>query len=186
MIIIAGERRAAFRVDALLDEREIVVRRLGSRVRRAAFVSGAALLGNNDVALVLDVAHLVHLARPGRSAAAVEAEPPRRRILVVGDSITTRQLMRSILETAGYDVTVAADGQEAWDRITAGASFDLIVSDIECRASTASRCWPASAPCPGPRGSRSSSSRRSPATSSAGALEPERKNDSKNEGCAIG
>ncbi|APR85446.1 Signal transduction histidine kinase CheA [Minicystis rosea] len=131
VVIVAGERRAAFRVDTLLDEREIVVRKLGSRVRRAAFVSGAALLGNNDVALVLDVADLVHLARPGRSAAAAEAEPPRRRILVVDDSITTRQLMRSILETAGYEVTVAADGQEAWDRITAGASFDLVVSDIE-------------------------------------------------------
>ena len=54
----------------------------------------------------------------------------RTRILVVDDSITTRTLERNILEGHGYDVTVASDGQEAWDTVQRGR-FDLVVTDIE-------------------------------------------------------
>jgi two-component system chemotaxis sensor kinase CheA len=79
---------------------------------------------------VLDVADLVRLARPAQTLEAVEA-PQRRRVLVVDDSVTTRQLERSILEAAGYEVDVARDGQEAWDRLAAGEVFDLVVSDVE-------------------------------------------------------
>ncbi len=74
VVIVAGERRAAFRVDALLDEREIVVRRLGARVRRAAFVSGAALLGNSDVA----ARARRRRSRPPRPTWADGAAPPSR------------------------------------------------------------------------------------------------------------
>ena len=130
VLLAAGDRRVALRVDALTEERDVVIRPLGARVRRAAFVSGATVIGDGEVALVLDVADLVRLARPAQSQEAVAA-PRRMRLLVVDDSVTTRQLERSILEGAGYEVAVARDGQEAWEQLAAGEVFDLVVSDVE-------------------------------------------------------
>ena len=130
VLLAAGDRRVALRVDALVEERDVVIRPLGARVRRSAFVSGATVIGDGEVALVLDVADLVRLARPAQSQEAVEA-PRRLRLLVVDDSVTTRQLERSILEGAGYEVAVARDGQEAWEQLASGEVFDLIVSDVE-------------------------------------------------------
>ena len=55
-----------------------------------------------------------------------------QRVLVVDDSITTRTLIRSILETAGYEVEAAVDGRDAWDRMQASAEgYELIVSDVD-------------------------------------------------------
>ena len=54
----------------------------------------------------------------------------RKRLLVVDDSVTTRTLLKSILETAGYDVVSANDGQEAFDMLSE-YEFDLIVSDVD-------------------------------------------------------
>ncbi|MEP7121228.1 MAG: response regulator [Byssovorax sp.] len=130
VVLAAGDRRVALRVDALIEERDVVIRPLGARVRRSAFVSGATVIGDGEVAPVLDVADLVRLARPAQTVEAVEARQ-RKRVLVVDDSVTTRQLERSILEAAGYEVDVARDGQEAWDRLAAGEMFDLVVSDVE-------------------------------------------------------
>jgi two-component system chemotaxis sensor kinase CheA len=58
------------------------------------------------------------------------AETVRRRLLVVDDSATIRALEKSILEAAGYDVAVAADGQEAW-QLLLETGADLVVSDVE-------------------------------------------------------
>lgn len=132
VVLAVGERRVAFRVDALLEEREVVVKPLDGRVRRAAFVSGAAVFGDGDVVIVLDAADLTRLARPAASAApSDERRAARRRVLVVDDSVTTRQLERTILESAGYDVAVAQDGQAAWDLLAADERFDAVVSDVE-------------------------------------------------------
>ena len=96
VVVAAGERRAAFRVDELLAQRELIVRLLGGRVRRAALVSGGAIVDNGEVALVLDPSALVGAAHPSARAVAAPS-PSRRRVLVVDDSITTRQLQKTIL-----------------------------------------------------------------------------------------
>ena len=131
VVIAAGERSVAVRVDELFDERELVVRPLGSRVRRAAFVAGAVPGERGEVMLLLDAADLAS-ARPGLRP---EADAPRRRrrVLVVDDSLTTRQLERAMLEAAGYDVRVAEDGARAW-LLLESERFDLVVSDIEMPA----------------------------------------------------
>ncbi|EYF04593.1 hybrid sensor histidine kinase/response regulator [Chondromyces apiculatus] len=140
VVVAAGDRRAAFRVDALLDYHEVIVRPLGGRVRRAALVSGAAVLGDGELALVLDAADLVKTAQPAAVTehAADAATLARRRILVVDDSVTTRQLERTILEAAGYDVTLAHDGQHAWEMLAdvdasghGQGRVDAVLSDIE-------------------------------------------------------
>ena len=55
---------------------------------------------------------------------------PRKRVLVVDDSITVREVERQVLRHHGYDVSVAVDGQEGWNLVRAGA-FDLVVSDVD-------------------------------------------------------
>jgi two-component system chemotaxis sensor kinase CheA len=136
VVIGAGEGQMAFVVDELLAEQEIVVKALGSRIRRLRHVSAATLLPSGAVALVLNAANLVRTALTRKSpgsfiAPAIhDGKPPRRRLLVVDDSVTTRTLEKSILEAAGYEVTVAADGRAAW-QLLQERSFDLLVSDVE-------------------------------------------------------
>jgi two-component system chemotaxis sensor kinase CheA len=99
------------------------------------YVSGATLLPSGQIALVLNAASLVRsaLERPAtarRTEASEAAAPPRKRLLVVDDSLTTRTLELSILETAGYEVLTAADGQAAWQLLQEQGA-DLLVADIE-------------------------------------------------------
>jgi two-component system chemotaxis sensor kinase CheA len=130
IVLAVGERRLAVRVDALIDEREVVARPLGNRVVRTPYVATATVLGDGEIALVLDSVDLVRSARAAKRTVQAEAEAARR-ILVVDDSVTTRQLERSILEAAGYEVVLAVDGQNAWEILASGQRFDAIVSDIE-------------------------------------------------------
>jgi two-component system, chemotaxis family, sensor kinase CheA len=129
VIVGSGERRAAVAVEGFADERDLVVRSPSAHLRRAPFVAGVTLLDDGEVAVVVDVAELVYGGR-ARSPQRGEATPKRRRVLVVDDSITTRQLVRSILEAAGYEVVVAHDGEQAWTLLT-NAAVDVVVSDIE-------------------------------------------------------
>jgi two-component system chemotaxis sensor kinase CheA len=131
VVVAVGDRRAALRVDALIDEREVVLKPAGARLRRAAFVAGAIILSNGEVALVLSVADLIDALRPARPRATGRPPERRQRLLVVDDSITTRQLERTILESAGYEVALAVDGQDAWEQLSSGEGFDLVVSDLE-------------------------------------------------------
>jgi two-component system chemotaxis sensor kinase CheA len=135
LIVRAGDRRVVFVVDELLAEQAVVVKKLGARIRRLRLVSAATVLPSGHVALVLNAAHLVRAAL-GQAGARPLAAPPapaaaaRKRILVADDSLTTRTLEKSILEAAGYDVQVAADGQAAWQLLHERGA-DLLVSDVD-------------------------------------------------------
>jgi two-component system chemotaxis sensor kinase CheA len=134
LIVAAGDRRMAFVVDELLAEQEIVVKNLGARLRRVPHVAGATILPSGRIALVLNAANLVRsaLARaPGRAlAASAGPAPAKKRVLIVEDSVTTRTLEKTILEAAGYEVAVAADGADGW-RLLQERGADLLVADIE-------------------------------------------------------
>lgn len=138
MILSAAGRRLAIAIDDLVEEREIVVRPLEhAGDEAAAHFSGAALIDGTQVALVLNAGALVtasgrsgargHAMGLGREASAA---PRQWHILVVDDSITTRTLEQSVLGAAGYRVTTAVDGVDAW-RIVQGGGVDLVVSDVE-------------------------------------------------------
>ncbi len=132
VVLASAERRIAYMVDALGDLRDVVIKPLGPRVRRSGLVTGAALVGEGEVACVLDAAGLARHGRAEESTPRlVESTRRAATVLVVDDSVTTRQLLRSILESGGYDCTIAEDGEAAWHRLTAGDAFDLVVSDIE-------------------------------------------------------
>ena len=129
VIIVSGGRRIAVAVSALEDERDVVVRSAPSRVRRVHGLAGVTMLEDGEVALVIDIAAVVAGAR-GRVAIAAAGETSRRRILIADDSVTTRQLMRSILSSAGYEVIVATDGEQAWEMLTTNL-VSAIVSDVD-------------------------------------------------------
>src|SRR5262249_21199952 len=95
------------------------------------------ILDDGSPVLIADVEDLVRsmdqfiqgnsLRRCDRADQAAEA---RKRVLVVDDSITVREVERQLLRNHGYDVTVAVDGQEGWNTVRAG-HFDLVISDVD-------------------------------------------------------
>jgi two-component system chemotaxis sensor kinase CheA len=134
VVLSAGDQMAALAVDELLAEQEVVVKSLGPRLRRVRHFGGATVLPSGRVALILSPSDLVASTcapspRP-RVAAAQPQAAPQRRLLVVDDSVTTRALVKSILEAAGYAVTTAPDGAEAW-RLLQERGAELIVADVE-------------------------------------------------------
>lgn len=133
-LLHAGTRRLAVVVDDLIAEQEIVTRPIAALRAPLSHLSGAAMLSTGHIALVLDAAAVVSAGlglRPGRSVVApAPAVSDRCRILVVDDSLTTRTLEQSILETAGYEVRTAVDGADAW-RVLQDKGSDLVVADVE-------------------------------------------------------
>lgn len=134
VVLGAADQRIAFAVDAVLDEQEVLVKRLGKPLLRVRNIAGATVLGSGQVAPILNVTDLLKSARrAGRVAlrVAAGAKPVEARmVLVAEDSITSRMLIKSILESAGYDVKTAVDGMDAFTLLRA-EKFDLLVSDVE-------------------------------------------------------
>lgn len=135
LVAVSGHRRLALRVDALLGEREIMVKPLGGQLRRVRNVAGVTVLGDGRLAPILHVPDLIasglDAKRSGPGARPAPAEPPRpRSVLVVEDSVTSRMLLKGILESAGFRVATAVDGVEALTRLRE-ARPDLVVSDVQ-------------------------------------------------------
>jgi two-component system chemotaxis sensor kinase CheA len=135
VILGAGGERMAFAVDALLDEQEVLVKQLARPLVRVRHIAGATVLGSGRVAPILKISDLLKSAKtagsPARIVAGVKPAPARTQsILVVEDSITSRLLLKGILESAGYRVKTAVDGLEAFTTLRT-ETFDLVVSDVE-------------------------------------------------------
>ncbi|MEI6313942.1 MAG: hybrid sensor histidine kinase/response regulator, partial [Syntrophus sp. (in: bacteria)] len=137
LIVSLVEKRVALRVDAFLSTQQIVVKPLGSQLRKLRNISGVTILGDGQLVTVINVADIMKSIHSRAVTAAalpiVTRESQRRHVLVVDDSITTRTLEKHILENAGYDVSALVDGQEAWDWLRSSDKRlpDLVVSDID-------------------------------------------------------
>ncbi len=135
LVLGAGPARMAFQVDEVLGAQEVLVKPLGPQLVRVRNVAGACVLGTGRVVPVLNVSDLTKAAVRLSAAPHAPATEPleqveQRSVLVVEDSITARALLRNILESAGYRVTTAVDGADAYATLKTGA-FDLVVSDVE-------------------------------------------------------
>jgi two-component system chemotaxis sensor kinase CheA len=98
-------------------------------------ITGATVLGSGEVAPILNIPDLLKSARSAGAAVRTSApnqQPaaPARKILVAEDSITSRMLLKGILESAGYEVKTAVDGIDAFTALRA-EHFDVLVSDVE-------------------------------------------------------
>jgi len=136
VVLSLGLTRVAFRVEEILGEQEVLVKGLGPQLARVRNVAGASVLGTGQVVPVLNVPDLMKSAvnLVGAPLAPVAVDKPeageKRSILVVEDSITSRALLKNILESSGYNVATAVDGVDAYTTLKTGA-FDLVVSDVE-------------------------------------------------------
>lgn len=134
IVLGTGHKHVAFQVDEILGEQEVLVKTLGRQLARVRNVAGASVLGTGQVVAVLNVPDLlksaVKQAAPPPVAAATHGVAAKQSILVVEDSITSRALLKNILESAGYLITTAVDGVDAYTTLKTG-TFDLIVSDVE-------------------------------------------------------
>ncbi len=142
VIVGSGDRQACFLVDELIDELDVVVKNLGPLLGKVDTAIGATILGNGRVVVILDMPSLLAEARNrstrGQLGRAWQVAKAAKKpcILVVDDSITTRELEKSILENAGYEVEIAMDGLEALGKLEqqlqAGEQrYDLVIADIE-------------------------------------------------------
>jgi two-component system chemotaxis sensor kinase CheA len=115
-------------VEALGETREVIVHPLPSAAGACPFAAGAAFDALGDPELVLDLngLHMLHAA-PSEAAAAPTAHKP---LLIIDDSLTTRMLEQSILETAGYAVDLASSGEEGLSKLREG-SYGLVIVDVE-------------------------------------------------------
>lgn len=133
LVVASGGRSVALSVEELVDERELVIHKLPARVARAHYVSGATLLSGGRVAPVLHGSELAEAALsnvPRGASSIFKGEQRQKRLLVADDSLTTRALIKSILEDAGYLVEAARDGGEAL-RMLSEQPYDLVVSDVQ-------------------------------------------------------
>lgn len=133
VVVEHNDERLALTVDDYIEETELVVRPLDGVAGAGELpLGGAALLTTGRIALVVSVPDLFRRASGNEERIRLRSpeRTPTQRILVVDDSITTRTLEQSVLETAGYEVLTAVDGQAAWE-ILQRHGADLLLSDVE-------------------------------------------------------
>jgi two-component system chemotaxis sensor kinase CheA len=130
VVVQAGPRLVAVGADRLAGTSDVVVRPLPSFVEVEPAVAGAALDAEGNPRLVLDPAGLLAAVAGGASAPEPGAPAGRPPILVVDDSLTTRMLEQSILQSAGYEVELAVSAEEALEKVRA-RRFGLFVVDVE-------------------------------------------------------
>ncbi|HTB22550.1 MAG TPA: response regulator [bacterium] len=130
VVVWSGAGEAVLGVDRIVGIRESVVQPMPELSPRPRFASGASLDAAGAACVVLDPEGLVEEARLMRGSPAPGSLAAAPRILVVDDSLTTRMLEQSILETAGYRVELASSGEEGLAKARQ-ERFGLILVDVE-------------------------------------------------------
>jgi len=133
VLIRAGDNSTALLTDSLEGSREIVVKTLGPHIASVPGVTGATILGDGRVIMILDPGTLVRAHRPADTAARPAAERSAAQqvtALVVDDSITMRRVTQRLLERRGAKVYTARDGLDAIS-VLQEHSVDVILLDIE-------------------------------------------------------
>lgn len=126
-------------VDRFIGERTLVVMPLDTRLGKIKDISAGALLDDGTPVLILDVDDLLLSVRKLLGSGRLERVDRHlrqeqgagsRKVLVVDDSLTVRELQRKLLQERGYQVTVAVDGMDGWNALRA-ETFDLLITDID-------------------------------------------------------
>jgi two-component system sensor histidine kinase and response regulator WspE len=141
-VVLIGEDAQPYGlvVDRLLGARELVVHPLDPRLGKIKDISAGALLEDGAPVLIVDmddversVQKLIKIGQLGQIAydgAQAGRRTRRKRVLVIDDSLTVRELERKLLDASGYEVEVAVDGVDGWNAVR-GGRFHLVVTDID-------------------------------------------------------
>jgi len=136
LILGSADKRIACCVDEVENEQEVLFKSLGAFLSHVPNVAGATVLGSGKVVPILHVPDLLKFTSEDGGPRAVtlttegDSEPLSKSVLIAEDSVTSRMLLKGILESAGYQVTTAVDGMDAFFLLQK-TYFDLIVSDVE-------------------------------------------------------
>ena len=135
VIVRDGQEKLAVIVDGVIGREEMVVKPLPAHLRGLRMLAGLTLGARDRIVPLLHIPELIRRARSdgGRASSrrsAPAAEERRQKILVVDDSLNTRELEKSILEAYGYEVATAEDGEDGLAKSSA-VQYDLVVTDVE-------------------------------------------------------
>jgi two-component system, chemotaxis family, sensor histidine kinase and response regulator WspE len=140
-VVVLSDRLNAYglAVDKFLGECDLVVRPLDARLGKVPDISSVAVMLDGAPVLIFDVEDLVRsidnllagrrLRKLNQGPEAIEAQK-QKRILVVDDSFTVREMERKLLESKGYQVDTAVDGVDGWNAVRTG-SYDMVISDVD-------------------------------------------------------
>ena len=146
LLVKAGSREVAMEVEALVGTREVVIKPVSPQVSKLKGISGATILGDGRVVLILDVSGLLiadeaiqvsHSSgrrTPTRKPNEPAAAPANRRpiVMVVDDSLTVRKVTSRTLQKKGIDVLTAKDGVDGLEQLRSGGQRpDVMLVDIE-------------------------------------------------------
>jgi two-component system sensor histidine kinase and response regulator WspE len=140
-VVVLGDQSGAYGliVDRFLTERELVVQPLDRRLGKIKDIAAGSLMEDGTPVLIVDVEDVVRsvekLIATGQLsglqyAADASEDMQRKRVLVVDDSLTVRELERKLLANSGYEVEVAIDGMDGWNAVRTGR-FDLVITDVD-------------------------------------------------------
>jgi chemosensory pili system protein ChpA (sensor histidine kinase/response regulator) len=133
LVVETNGQRGAVEIDALVGQKEIVIKSLGSHLRRVKGVSGATIMGDGSVIPILNLRELLRSQTAMMEDSRGDLEPILERpltIMVVDDSVSIRQVVSRLIEEQGWKVLTAKDGIDAFDKLSEHRP-DLIVLDIE-------------------------------------------------------
>ena len=132
MVIKVGWHRVALVVDDIQGQREMVIKPLSAPLLSVQGIAGGTLIAG-QVRMVLDPEGLISSALKATAGFGLDQAGSIvqvKKVLAVDDSLTTRTLVKNVLESTGYEVTTAVNGEDAWD-VMRDATFDLVVTDVE-------------------------------------------------------
>ncbi|MEB3830225.1 hybrid sensor histidine kinase/response regulator [Phormidium sp. CCY1219] len=132
-LVVEGKHRTvAIAVDAILEQRQVVLKPLEMTVSAPPYVAGCTVLGSGAVVPILALQHLEEILPPEETPAPIAQVPARAQVLVVDDSIAVRRSLEKLLSQAGFAVVLCRDGREALAQLQRSHSrFDLVLSDLE-------------------------------------------------------
>jgi chemosensory pili system protein ChpA (sensor histidine kinase/response regulator) len=132
ILVRAGEHSTGLVADELVGSREIVVKNVGPQIAAIRGISGATILGDGRIVIILDIGALVRADWRARTEPVMPREKTDTRsiALVVDDSITVRRVTQRLLERNGMRVLTARDGVDAMEMLQEHTP-DIILLDIE-------------------------------------------------------
>jgi len=136
LVVRVRSEKLALVVDDLLDEHDMVIKSMPEHMRKLTMISGMVTTGKNELVNILHVPVLLEMARNARgeksSSGLATASAGSRifRVLVVDDSLNTREIEKDVLEAHGYQITLAEDGLDGLRKAQSG-NFDAVLTDVE-------------------------------------------------------
>ncbi len=144
-IVVVSDRLSCYGVvvDRFIGQRQLSVQSLDPRLGKVQDISSAALMEDGSPLLILDVddivRSIVNIVEDGRLSSVLyenrtQERSKAKRVLIVEDSLTVREVERNLLEAYGYIVETAVDGMDGWNAIRSsvqGAWYQLVISDVD-------------------------------------------------------